>query len=277
MGLSREFLDFAKEIENFWHYTIISTGDKDIKISNILLATLIIYVALKKYHKFIALISDKLISCRNKNDKELIEKLLSIFIGIIFFVTILQISNIPLDTFAFLGGALALGVGLGVQNLITNLLSSLIIIVEKPLKIGDLVSVNDSNGTVSRIGNRCITLTSSSNATVFIPSSSILQNKLTNWSKCSFLNNETKIKIPKECDIDKAIETIKEVLHAQALLPGIQDPKVLLSNVTISYYICSLQYKSELNIDLSLFKHQLGIYLIKNLGSNIIIEHLERS
>jgi small-conductance mechanosensitive channel len=273
--------DFFKEIESFWHYVIISTGGKDIKVSNILLAILMIFVALKKYPSFIAFISNKLSSRQGSNDKELIEKIFSIIIGIIAFVTILQVANIPLDTFAFLGGALALGVGLGVQNLITNLLSSLIIVIEKPLKIGDLVSVDNVKGTVSHIGNRCITLIDHSNATVFIPSSSILQNKLKNWSKYNFLDNETKIEIPKECEIDKVIDAIKDVLNdisskKVASTDMQHDAKVLLLNITASHYICSLQYKSGIKSDTLLLQHKINLELVKKLGPNVIVEHLDR-
>ncbi len=276
--------DFFKEIESFWHYVIISTGGKDIKVSNILFAILMIFVSLKKYPSLIAFISNKLSSFQGSNDKELIEKICSIIISIVAFVTILQVTNIPLDTFAFLGGALALGVGLGVQNLITNLLSSLIIVIEKPLKIGDLVSADNIKGTVSHIGNRCITLIDHSNATVFIPSSSILQNKLKNWSKYNFLDNETKIEIPKECEIDKVIDVIKDVLKdvlkdfssAKVASKDMHDAKVLLSNITASHYICSLQYKSSIKSDVLLLKHEINLGLVKKLGPNVIVEHLER-
>jgi small-conductance mechanosensitive channel len=272
--------DFFKEIESFWHYVIISTGGKDIKVSNILFAILMIFVALKKYPSLIAFISSKLSSFQGNNDRELIEKICSIIISIVAFVTILQVTNIPLDTFAFLGGALALGVGLGVQNLITNILSSLIIVIEKPLNIGDLVSVDNIKGTVSHIGNRCITLIDHSNAMVFIPSSSILQNKLKNWSKYNFLDNETKVEIPKECEIDKVIDAIRDVLKdfssAKVASKDMHDAKVLLSNITASHYICSLQYKSSIKSDAQLLKHEINLGLVKKLGPNVIVEHLER-
>lgn len=62
-------------------------------------------------------------------------------------------SEIPLSAFAFFGGALAIGIGFGTQNLLKNLISGVMLLIEKPIRIGDLVEIDGITGTVTMIRN----------------------------------------------------------------------------------------------------------------------------
>lgn len=90
--------------------------------------------------------------------------------------------EIPLSAFAFLGGALAIGVGFGTQTLLKNLISGLMLQIEKPIRIGDLVEVDGMTGTVTSIGVRYSTIYGSQGTDTLIPNSLLVENKLTNWT-----------------------------------------------------------------------------------------------
>ncbi len=79
--------------------------------------------------------------------------------------------QIPLSVFAFLGGALAIGVGFGTQNLLKNLISGVMLLVERPIRIGDLVEVDNVRGRVTSIGIRFSTIHSSDGIDTLIPNS----------------------------------------------------------------------------------------------------------
>jgi len=90
--------------------------------------------------------------------------------------------NIPLTAFAFMGGALAIGIGFGAQNIINNFISGLILLVEKPIKLGDIVEVEGIRGRVSNIGSRCCLVSRADGVDMLIPNSSFLEKSVTNWT-----------------------------------------------------------------------------------------------
>ncbi|HEY7746008.1 MAG TPA: mechanosensitive ion channel domain-containing protein, partial [Desulfuromonadales bacterium] len=85
----------------------------------------------------------------------LVEKILTMLVVIAVFAFALITVKIPLTIFAFMGGALAIGVGFGAQNLINNFISGLILLIERPIKVGDVVDVDGNRGRVTQIGARC--------------------------------------------------------------------------------------------------------------------------
>ena len=90
--------------------------------------------------------------------------------------------KIPLTIFAFLGGALALGVGFGAQNLLKNLMSGIILLIERPLCVGDIVEVGGSVGSVTNISIRASTVRSGAGIEALIPNANFLENAVTNWT-----------------------------------------------------------------------------------------------
>lgn len=90
--------------------------------------------------------------------------------------------QIPLSVFAFLGGALAIGVGFGTQNLLKNLISGVMLLIERPIRIGDLVEIDNVRGRVTSIGIRFSTIHSSDGIDTLIPNSELVEKKLTNWT-----------------------------------------------------------------------------------------------
>jgi small-conductance mechanosensitive channel len=94
----------------------------------------------------------------------------------------LRIVNIPLGAFAFLGGALAIGVGFGAQNIINNFISGFILMTERPIGIGDLVEVDGVLGRVEAIGGRSTRVRTGENIHILVPNSSFLEKNIINWT-----------------------------------------------------------------------------------------------
>jgi small-conductance mechanosensitive channel len=110
------------------------------------------------------------------------ETLVKYVLLFVVFYSGLQYLNIPLTVFTFLGGAVAIGVGFGAQNLISNFLSGLILMGEQPIRIGDTVEVDGLTGSIVNIGARASTLRTFSGIDVLIPNSKFLENKVVNWT-----------------------------------------------------------------------------------------------
>jgi small-conductance mechanosensitive channel len=97
----------------------------------------------------------------------------------------LKVVHVPLAAFAVLGGAVALGVGFGSQNIINNFISGLILHAERPVKVGDLIQLDDLYGIVEHIGARSTRVRTGSNLEIIVPNSTFLQNNVINFTLSS--------------------------------------------------------------------------------------------
>ncbi len=107
-----------------------------------------------------------------------------VFMGLslILLVMVLTLARIPLTAFAFLGGAVAIGVGFGTQTMLKNLISGVMILVERKIQIGDIVEVDSIVGTITEIDIRSSTVRGFDGVETMIPNSTFLENKVTNWT-----------------------------------------------------------------------------------------------
>ena len=101
------------------------------------------------------------------------------FLGLI---VLLQIWGLDVRSLAILASVLGVGIGFGVQNITNNLISGLIITLERPIQVGDFVKVGDLVGTVERIGARSTEIRTLDQVTIIVPNSRFLETEVINWS-----------------------------------------------------------------------------------------------
>jgi small-conductance mechanosensitive channel len=139
---------------------------------------------------------------------------------VVGFAVILQTAGIDLTALNVLAGAVGIGLGFGLQNIVNNFISGLIILFERPIKVGDRSVVGDVEGDVVQIGGRSTTVVTNDNISIIVPNSKFITEDVINWS-----HNERKVrfKIPVTVaygsDIDQVTGLLLEVAQ--------QDPDVL--------------------------------------------------
>jgi small-conductance mechanosensitive channel len=101
---------------------------------------------------------------------------------VLVFLLAMQTANVPLTAFTVFGGALAIGVGFGSQNVVNNFLSGLILMIERPIKVDDIIDVDGTFGRVERIGARSTRIKTFDNTHIIIPNSSFLEKNVVNWT-----------------------------------------------------------------------------------------------
>ena len=116
------------------------------------------------------------------NQAELLRRWARIFIIVALVLFSLFLVKIPLTVFAFMGGALAIGVGFGAQNLLKNFFSGIIILLERPFRVGDVLDVADRRGTIISIGTRASVLQLWDGTELLTPNSALLENNVINWT-----------------------------------------------------------------------------------------------
>ncbi len=102
-------------------------------------------------------------------------------------LVIVQSAGIDLSTLTVLAGALGVGLGFGLQNVVGNFISGLIILFERPIKVGDRVEVGQVMGDVRRIAARATTVVTNDNIAIIVPNSDFITERVTNWSHGSRL------------------------------------------------------------------------------------------
>src|SRR5262245_22397346 len=94
----------------------------------------------------------------------------------------LNFLNVPMAVFSFLGGALAIGAGFGSQNIVNNFISGLILLAERPIRVGDVIELDGCTGTVTQIGARSTKIQTGANHEVIVPNSKLLETSVINWT-----------------------------------------------------------------------------------------------
>ena len=108
-----------------------------------------------------------------------IVRYLMLFIGLL---VILQTVGIDLTALSILTGAVGLGIGFGLQNIASNFISGIIILFERPVRIGDRIAVGDVEGDVVRIGARSTSVLTNDNIDIIIPNSKLITENVVNWT-----------------------------------------------------------------------------------------------
>ncbi|HLA57738.1 MAG TPA: mechanosensitive ion channel domain-containing protein [Puia sp.] len=130
------------------------------------------------------------------------------------FLIAVAAAGIPLDKISILIGALGVGIGFGLQNLVNNLVSGIIIAFERPIQIGDTIEISGKTGTVQEIGVRSSQITNGEGANIIVPNGDLLSQQLINWT---MHNRNKRIKIslsvPYQSDFRKARDLVLEEIN----------------------------------------------------------------
>jgi potassium-dependent mechanosensitive channel len=164
----------------------------------------------------------------------------------VLFLLALNLVKIPLTIFAFLGGALAIGVGFGAQNLLKNLMSGIILLIERPLRVGDIVEVGGTVGSVTNISIRASTVRSGTGIETLIPNANFLENAVTNWTYSDRrVRREIKLSVPRASSTRQVSDVLLATAQRHGQLLKDPPPRVLFQDVGVDTFLFSLQYWTE--------------------------------
>jgi small-conductance mechanosensitive channel len=183
-----QFTDLVKgvalSIDKKLDFELYVIDDQSITIKKILLALLILSVGLFLANLFARFVTNRLLARTQLDEsaKAGIHKVSFFVLTIILVLYALHTVNIPLTILTLLGGAVAIGIGFGSQNLINNFISGFIIMFERPIKIDDIIEIDNILGRVQHIGTRCTQIRTQANLNILVPNSSFLERNIINWT-----------------------------------------------------------------------------------------------
>lgn len=129
------------------------------------------------------------------------------------FMIILQTAGIDLSALTVLAGALGIGVGFGLQNITNNFISGIIILFERPIKVGDRIEVGNITGSVVKISPRATTVVNNDNIAVLVPNSEFISSQVINWS---YTNRDVRLNFPVGVAYKSDPEAVRKALLAVA-------------------------------------------------------------
>lgn len=171
-------------LRNFWGVPLFSLGETPFTIGSILylMVALTLLVLVTSFIK--RMLVNKILSRYNidigvSQSIGTITRYLLMALG---FIIIFQSTGLDLSVLGFLIGALGIGIGFGLQNITTNLISGIIILLERPVKVGDRIEVGNLAGNIVKIAARSTTVITNDNLAVIVPNSEFINSRVINWS-----------------------------------------------------------------------------------------------
>jgi small-conductance mechanosensitive channel len=142
-----------------------------------------------------------------------------IVVGVFLALGTLAFLKIPLTVFALFGGALAIGLGFGMQTLIKNFISGIIVLAERKVRVGDMLDVDGIVGTVTEINTRSSVIRGPDDAETMIPNSAFLENRVTNWTLThAKMRRSLRVGVAYGTSPQKVMETLTESAGRHGLI-----------------------------------------------------------
>ena len=135
-----------------------------------------------------------------------------VLLAVGFFIAVAA-TGMDLNRFALLAGAFGVGIGFGLQNIVDNFVSGLILLTERPVKVGDTIETNDGIlGDVKRIGIRSSTVRTWTGAELIVPNGQLISERVTNWTLSDkFRRIEVTVGVAYGSDVDAVLELLRRV------------------------------------------------------------------
>lgn len=127
--------------------------------------------------------------------------------------------QLDLSTLGWLLTAVSVGLGFGLQEIVANFVSGLILLFEKPIRVGDVITVGHTGGTVDRITIRSTVVTNWEHQTIIVPNKNFITQEVTNWTRQDLtVRRKLKLGVARGTDVDKVIAILEEVIDGH---PGV--------------------------------------------------------
>jgi len=189
----------------------------------------------------------------------------------ITFLVMLKVLGFKLEQLTIVGGALSVGIGFGLQAIVNNFASGLILLFERPIKVGDTIRLGSDTGEVKEVGLRATIIRTYDNAEIVVPNSMLITGQVTNWT---LSNRRARMRVPISVAYGSDVAKVMEILLACAMEhPGVlSDPKPTVLflafaassldfelRVWLPNYLDSTNVLSELHIEIESRFAEAGI------------------
>lgn len=203
--------DHIADIWNIFKTPLLSIGQAELSFWKILtiIITIAIIVGVAKFLK--RLVTGRLLeqTVHDEGTRVALGTIFQYLLVFFGFLIVLQAAGIDLSTLTVLSGTIGIGIGFGLQNIVDNFFSGLIILLERPIKVGDRIELGNINGDVTRIAIRSTTVRTNDNINIIIPNSEFVSKQVINWSHT---DRNVRIAVPVGVSYNSYPQKVREIL-----------------------------------------------------------------
>jgi small-conductance mechanosensitive channel len=176
-------------------------------------------------------------------------KLLKATLIMLAVVVSLTSVGIDLTAMAVFSGAVGVGIGFGLQKVVSNLISGMILLMDKSIKPGDIIQIGDTYGWIASLGARYVSVETRDGTEFLIPNEDVITQQVINWShKNKLARLKVRVRVSFNSDVRKALDLMIQAAHQPARVLRHPEPKALLLgfgdsalDLELRFWICDVQ------------------------------------
>ncbi|MFG0247942.1 MAG: mechanosensitive ion channel family protein [Phycisphaeraceae bacterium JB051] len=207
------------KIRTIWDYKLFPVeGNNYVTVGQLSIALLILAAGMIVIRFITGLVASALKRTSRVNPQAAIILQRIVFYALLSLLVIscMQFVGIPITTLTVVGGALAIGIGFGTQNIVNNFISGLILLIEQPIRVNDMIEVDDHLGKIAAVNSRCTRLRRVDGIDVLIPNSKLLENSVVNWTLTDdIVRGDVEVGIAYGSDTELARKILLEISEAE--------------------------------------------------------------
>lgn len=231
--MQTDLTDIFKIMDSVLSYQLFELNKTPITVSSVLMFIVAILISFIFSRLFIRLMLRRILNRFHieQSTQYMLGRLTHYAVMAIGTLVAFQFMGLDLSALAVIFGLLSVGIGFGLQNVTSNFVAGLILLFERPIKVGDRVSVGDTEGDVTAINMRSSTIRSLNNISIIVPNSDFIASRVINWS-----HGDPRIRVDAEVgvsygsDLELVLKTLREVAEQNSEILREPAPDVLLSS-----------------------------------------------
>jgi small-conductance mechanosensitive channel len=198
-------------IQNVINYPLVDIGDSHLTLNGLIKLVLVVMLVVIA-ERYLRRLMRQRVLARTHLEPDL-QYAVSRFVGYCFiavgFFFALKVVHLDLSSLAVIVGGLGVGIGFGLQNIVSNFVSGLIILAERPIAHGHRIEVGGVAGQVAKINLRSTIVVTNDNITIIVPNSNFITNPVTNWS---YGDPKVRLRLPVGVAYGSDVEKLRRVL-----------------------------------------------------------------
>ena len=221
------------ELKEIWDFVLYSTGAGQPLTVGDIIAVILLLVGGYLASRFMGyVLGQRLAATRLSPDVAYtIKRIVFLSLFVLVILTALNLLGVPLTAFAFATGAIAIGVGFGAQNIINNFISGWILMAERPIRIGDFIEIDGTNGVVELIGNRSTRIRRTDGVHLLVPNSRLLEQTVVNWTLVDKeIRTLVRVGVAYGSPVRRVAALIREAVDAQPEIKRNPSPSVVFDD-----------------------------------------------
>jgi small-conductance mechanosensitive channel len=184
LNLIEYVVGVVKATADLWRYEITAIDDAPVTVGSLIIGLVLFGIGLwasRLGSRLVGRMADQRLKL-DAGASQALQSLSFYILLVAFTLMALRVVHFPLTAFTVLGGALAIGIGFGSQNVMNNFISGLILMLERPVRARDVVVIDDNTGTIEKIGARSTQIRSTDGRHIIVPNSFFLESNVVNWT-----------------------------------------------------------------------------------------------